>query len=240
MSGRDDPFGREGEEQGDPFGRPAEEHAAAEQRDEETPLRGFLPPTDAPPLPAPAPPPAQPGGFLPPTDQPPEPDAWWAGPSAPAVERADGADHPAGRLAEWPQRALAAVIDFLVRFAAVLFVGTIVAMASGGSEDAVTVAIVAMFWFVTPLYAPVLMARWDGRTVGHRATQTRVVRSDGSRLEGGGAFVREVLVKHLLFDWVAIFVTLGIGTLINYLWPLWDERNEALHDKMCNTRVVRV
>src|SRR4051794_34821721 len=32
---------------------------------------------------------------------------------------------------------------------------------------------------------------------------------------------------------------LFIPTILDYLWPLWDERNEALHDKMAHTWVVR-
>ncbi len=34
--------------------------------------------------------------------------------------------------------------------------------------------------------------------------------------------------------------TILILPLLNYLWPLWDKKNEALHDKMCSTRVVKV
>ncbi len=31
----------------------------------------------------------------------------------------------------------------------------------------------------------------------------------------------------------------GLVQLVNVLFPLWDERNQALHDKICNTFVVR-
>jgi uncharacterized RDD family membrane protein YckC len=27
--------------------------------------------------------------------------------------------------------------------------------------------------------------------------------------------------------------------LINYLWPLWDDKKQALHDKVAGTNVVR-
>ena len=32
----------------------------------------------------------------------------------------------------------------------------------------------------------------------------------------------------------------GIAALIDYLWPLWDTRHQALHDKVADTYVVRV
>jgi uncharacterized RDD family membrane protein YckC len=88
------------------------------------------------------------------------------------------------------------------------------------------------------VYAPLMMARTDGQTVGHRVTDTRVVMTDGSRMSGGRAFVREALVKNVLIEGVGIF-TLYILPIVNYLFPLWDPDNEALHDKMCKTRVVR-
>jgi len=29
-----------------------------------------------------------------------------------------------------------------------------------------------------------------------------------------------------------------VGTILNYLAPLWDDRNQAWHDKIVNTLVV--
>jgi uncharacterized RDD family membrane protein YckC len=30
----------------------------------------------------------------------------------------------------------------------------------------------------------------------------------------------------------------NVPTLLDGLWPLWDERNQALHDKVANTFVI--
>jgi hypothetical protein len=43
----------------------------------------------------------------------------------------------------------------------------------------------------------------------------------------------------------AIFTIVGpiwyvIWALLDYLWPLWDGRNQTLHDKVANSIVVRV
>jgi uncharacterized RDD family membrane protein YckC len=31
----------------------------------------------------------------------------------------------------------------------------------------------------------------------------------------------------------------SLGLLLNYLWPLWDDKKQALHDKVAGTNVVR-
>ena len=35
-------------------------------------------------------------------------------------------------------------------------------------------------------------------------------------------------------------LTFGIAPLVDYLWPLWDEENRALHDYLVDTRTVLV
>jgi uncharacterized RDD family membrane protein YckC len=30
----------------------------------------------------------------------------------------------------------------------------------------------------------------------------------------------------------------GLLGLLNYLWPLWDQKRQALHDKVASTNVV--
>jgi len=57
-------------------------------------------------------------------------------------------------------------------------------------------------------------------------------------LTAGGATAREFAAKYLLFETLGGFLLL-VPTLLNYLWPLWDPRGQALHDKLCGTRVVR-
>lgn len=236
----------------DAFGRPIERREGEDEQAEATSPApapgGFLPPTEQPPEreawwadPAP---PAPSGssatsGWAPPSDS---ATTGWAPPSGSAPAPTGGfgpATAPGGQPAEWLERVGAAVVDGLIRLAIGLLLIVIVALAAGGDEDATTIAVLVAMWTILPFYAPILMARWDGQTVGHKATGTRIVNSDGSRISGGRAVVREVLVKHLLFDLVGGLLTIGIAGLLNYLWPLWDDKNEALHDKICKTRVVK-
>jgi uncharacterized RDD family membrane protein YckC len=36
-----------------------------------------------------------------------------------------------------------------------------------------------------------------------------------------------------------LFVAASVFQLLNYLWPAWDARRQALHDKAAGTNVVR-
>jgi uncharacterized RDD family membrane protein YckC len=226
------------DEKYDAFGRPIEPREGEGDSESAGPS---VPPSEAAP-----PEQEQQPRFLPPTDQPPEREAWWAESAPPAPSgHAYGAPSgpvttPAGEAAEWPQRVGAAVIDFFIRLAITVVIVIIVAAASGGSEDAITVALLVGLYLVSPFYGPIMMSRWNGQTLGHRAVDTRIVSSrDGTPVTGGSAVVREVAAKGLLIEMIGGLFSFGILGLVNYLWPLWDNKNEALHDKMCNTLVVK-
>lgn len=168
----------------------------------------------------------------PPGWEPPVPATEWQ-PPATAVT-------PAG----WGQRVGATLLDTLVVVLAAGFLGFALALAIADEtdEDAVTGIAAATGFLVTGAYLCLLTARGgsrNGQTWGKQAVGIRVVRMDGAPVGIGFAFVREVLVKTLLFAYVAGFL-LYIPTIVNYLWPLWDPESRALHDKIARSRVVRV
>ena len=66
----------------------------------------------------------------------------------------------------------------------------------------------------------------------------RVVRTSGEPVTFWFAMLREVVIKSLLFGFVSSF-TFGLASLLDVLWPLWDEENRALHDFIVSTRVVK-
>jgi uncharacterized RDD family membrane protein YckC len=180
---------------------------------------------------------------LPGYTSPPPPGA--GGPVSPAFGQPTGLG---GQLvlASWLSRVGAHLIDGLIIGvgALVLFL-PLVALGVTVNTDAGWAALVAagIVWIlclavVALLYAPAMMARTNGKTLGRIATNIRVVRHDGQPITFGFAMVREVAVKWILFG-LAGAVTGGIAQLIDYLWPLWDEENRALHDFIVNTRVVR-
>ncbi len=131
--------------------------------------------------------------------------------------------------------------------ALILFLPIGAALGIAGASDSDTgigAAIVALlFWVlcvtvVAFLYAPILMARTNGKTLGRMAMNIRVVRTSGEPVTFWFAFLREVVVKSFLFGFISSF-TAGIASLLDVLWPLWDEENRALHDFIVSTRVVK-
>jgi uncharacterized RDD family membrane protein YckC len=152
-------------------------------------------------------------------------------------------------LAGWWSRVGAAIIDGLIIGAGALLIlvlfGAVFSVGFFASDDAgiasvvvglllgsLAVAIVAL------LYAPLMMARTNGKTLGRMALGIRVVRANGNPMTFGWAMLREVAVKALLFG-ILSSLTAGLASLADVLWPLWDDENRALHDFVVDTRTVR-
>ena len=78
----------------------------------------------------------------------------------------------------------------------------------------------------------------NGQTLGKQVVNIRVFREDGQPVTVGFAIVREFLVRGLLIGLVGGFF-LGLPFLLDLLWPLWDERNQTLHDKIVSSYVIK-
>ena len=152
-------------------------------------------------------------------------------------------------LAGWWSRVFAQIIDgVIIGAGALVLLIAITAPFSIGFFANDTVGIVSLFvgaligvlcvTFVALLYAPAMMARTNGKTVGRIALGIRVVRANGRPVDFGYAMLREVLVKALLGG-ICASLTGGLSWLVDNLWPLWDEENRALHDFVVDSRVIR-
>ena len=86
-------------------------------------------------------------------------------------------------------------------------------------------------------YYAVLNGSETGQTFGKRVfgIQVRDATGEGGTIGVGRAGLRFVTVG--LFRIVPFF---GLFTLLDGLWPLWDPRRQALHDKIAGSVVVRV
>lgn len=124
----------------------------------------------------------------------------------------------------------ATLLDGLIVFVAAVAVTVVVSAAGGGGTAARTAAGFA-FFLVALVYAPLLLATNEGRTLGKQALSIRVVTDEGRAPGWGTAVLREVVLK-------GIFGVIGIVLLIDVLVPLFDRRNRALHDMAAHTRVV--
>jgi uncharacterized RDD family membrane protein YckC len=148
-------------------------------------------------------------------------------------------------LASWGRRVAAYLLDALIVVAiaaaimAPLGVGVFAVDSETGWIALVGAFILAVLVvvLVALLYAPVLMWRTNGKTVGRMAAGTRVIRVDGRPMSFGLAMVREVLLKGFAVGIASSIIPL-LPFLLDVLWPLWDDENRALHDFPVNTRTI--
>ena len=188
---------------------------------------------------------ATPGGYSAGYSSPPPPGAF----GVPAQGTASVPVTGQYQLSGWWSRVAAALIDGLIIGVGALILlalfGAIFSVGFFASEETGVAALVVglMLWFlaiaiVALLYAPLMMDRTNGKTLGRMAVGNRVVRANGEPMTFGWAMLREVAVKALLFGFAGS-ITFGLVNLADALWPLWDDENRALHDFIVDTRTVR-
>jgi uncharacterized RDD family membrane protein YckC len=147
-------------------------------------------------------------------------------------------------LADYPTRAMAAIVDALIVACIQLGVGAIVfviaVLAGDTAHDAGNVVRDNALFIGIPvgfLYAPLLMSRdgdRNGQTLGKQALGIRVVRERLAPMDVPVGLLREALGKQIL-----AVLTAGIYLLVDLLWPLGDAERQAVHDKIAQTWVVR-
>ena len=133
-------------------------------------------------------------------------------------------------LASWLSRLLASVLDVFLGWAT-LGVSVLLWFLPAGHLWLAGILGFAGYWALFMA----LLGR--GLTPGKLLVGIRAVREDGSDLGWGLGFMREVVVKRVLGSVLWLFA--GLYPVADGLWPLWDPRRQALHDKMVGTLVVR-
>ena len=215
----------------------------------ESPAPGARPPTGAPPASHPGAIPSRQTPAAPGYGGPVPPGGWQQAPPGPPSPPALGQSQLGG----WGARLGATIIDgLLIGIPSSVVLGALglgLAGAAGSGSEVGLIALIgaaivtfAVLSVVSLIYAPLLMMRsgeHNGQTLGKQWLGLRVIRTDGQPMGFGWAALREVLVKNFGVG-VASAFTLGLAALANYLWPLFDDQNRALHDYVASTRVVRV
>jgi uncharacterized RDD family membrane protein YckC len=82
-----------------------------------------------------------------------------------------------------------------------------------------------------------------GRTPGKMATGIAVRLRDVPGKPPRGAVAKRCgldLAMYIAGSIPVIGIFASLALLLNYLWPLWDDKKQALHDKVAATNVVRV
>jgi uncharacterized RDD family membrane protein YckC len=190
----------------------------------------------------PPPPPPAPG-----YGQPPAPGGYGQAPPPPAYEQPGygaapaytgpyeqgGAAGSVGTLAQWPQRALGGLIDFI----ALAIPGWILYAIGGPKVDSTTGLATGpnAIYYLGVLYflALSIYNRWyrggtTGQTIGRGVAGVKLVKeSTGQPIGMGMAFVRDI--AHIV-DSIICYV--------GWLFPLWDNKRQTLADKIVSTVVV--
>ena len=157
------------------------------------------------------------------------PPGWGAGPDV--------------RYASWGARAGALLLDGL--FTLLIYApGLALAIAAGWNaetDDEVNGGLLAAggLLLVVGFAVQVWNQGWrqgsTGWSWGKQVVGIKLVRATDAQVPGGWVGIGRMLLRTVLGN-----VTFGVYTLLTYLWPLWDDRNQTLDDKMLNTLVVRV
>jgi uncharacterized RDD family membrane protein YckC len=72
----------------------------------------------------------------------------------------------------------------------------------------------------------------SGQTPGKRVTGIAVRDAHSAGRASYGKALARIFV-------MMVFQLVSLVQVLNFLWPLWDPRNQALHDKIAGTIVVR-
>ncbi|MDQ2728508.1 MAG: RDD family protein [Actinomycetota bacterium] len=167
------------------------------------------------PTPGYPPPGGQPPGYPPPGGQPPGYQPY------PNQPNANQPGQPV--LAGWWYRVGASVID-----------GIILGIPSGIVYAAAhSLAAYYVFYGLVGLVYFTLLIGGGGKTVGNMALGTKTLDSTGGTTIGYG---------RALLRWFVTFI-LGItliGGILDVLWPLWDDKNQTIHDKAASSVVVLI
>jgi uncharacterized RDD family membrane protein YckC len=157
----------------------------------------------------------------------------------------------------WTDRVLGYLIDLLfvvvgmvvLYFAAFvalsIFAGIGGALGSAGAEDVGAASALlsgggcCMLFVLFPLatllvggYNKVYLVSKRGASVGQGIMKLKVVNERGEFLSMGAASLR--LLAQVGLGFVPV-----VGSFLDLLWPLWDEKRQTLHDKAVNSLVIK-
>jgi uncharacterized RDD family membrane protein YckC len=137
--------------------------------------------------------------------------------------------------ASWGRRLLAFVVDY-VAFAVLITVPLVIA--SDSSED-LQGWLYFLFWpavvILMGAYFTVFHGGKRGQTPGKRLLGIAVRDASSHESIGYGRAFGRLLVFVLLLS----FPVPVVSGILDGLWPLWDKKNQSLHDKVARSVVVR-
>jgi uncharacterized RDD family membrane protein YckC len=151
----------------------------------------------------------------------------------------DGKAEPVLIPAGFGERTGAAFVDLgisVALFGASVWITTILFAIGGTGPIVAGVLVILAGIAVALLHTSLLMARKgerNGQSIGKQALDVRVVTNAGEPVGLGTCLVREVVVKQF-----GTLITAGLFLPVDYLWPLFDDEDRAIHDIVAETRLV--
>jgi uncharacterized RDD family membrane protein YckC len=130
-------------------------------------------------------------------------------------------------LAEWWQRVVAWIIDTFILLFPTL------ALASAPDSDFLGALISVA---VGSAYFGLLNGGPRGQTIGKMALKIQVREA----ASGGPLGPEKGVVRYLVNGIAAFLPPLIAFNLLDGLWPLWDSRRQALHDKVVGSLVIKL
>jgi uncharacterized RDD family membrane protein YckC len=135
-------------------------------------------------------------------------------------------------------RFLALFLDGLIIFGIILVPSIILGVIMGATQNiaggptavsgGISILLGLILYILPPIYEIFMIGKY-GATWGKMAMKIKVVRPDGGRLSYGrstGRYFAKILSALILY--------------IGFLMAIWDKEKRALHDQICQTRVIRV
>lgn len=87
---------------------------------------------------------------------------------------------------------------------------------------------------IVTVYATVFLGARRGQTPGMMAARIRLVSADSGGPVGYGRALARAVLAYVLG------IVLFFPLVIDLLWPIWDKRNQTLHDKAVRSVVIKV
>jgi uncharacterized RDD family membrane protein YckC len=160
--------------------------------------------------------------------------------------------------ATWSQRFRAWLLDVVICGGVLLGVDVVVAVGlellispsdSGGWGEAVGAFSVFAFVLIFPAYLAFFHGGETGQTAGKRSMEISV---RAASTQGRVMYLRALVRSYFLaLFWALVLLSpllglrplatvAGLVLLLDALWPVWDSRRQALHDKVAQTIVIRI
>ncbi|MCM8766502.1 MAG: RDD family protein [Candidatus Omnitrophica bacterium] len=95
-----------------------------------------------------------------------------------------------------------------------------------------TFIFLVIFFLIFSLYKILVVGKF-GASLGKMIVGIKILDENGNRISFRTAFIREVVVKQIIYP-IFFFIS-----FLGYLWAIWDKRKQTWHDKIARTIVIK-